>query len=185
MEDIVMRRFLNGAAVACVLGLGALSSAQLGELGVEDWTPHDTSFRIGGLLGMDQGLRQGGQGGLIGLGLDYNFRGSLIRGTDTFLSIDWFGPSFRFDQGNVIPVMLNFRSHNAGPMFGARSTYWFGGLGVIFVNVGQQDTVWGARAGVGMNLGQHIFSEATIVFGGQARGNVTPTAVGLYIGYRF
>jgi hypothetical protein len=177
-----MRRMVTMAAIGAVLGVSGLAAAQ-----TPDYTPHNFSFRVGANFPLDDNLRDLGNA-LFALGADYRIDRPFWPGGETFFSLDWFGKSTTGSKGNVFPLMVNHKWFGGtgiqAPEEGRRS-YFFAGLGAVFIDVGSSDTVLGARGGIGVELGPSFFAEGTLYLSDKSSTNVRATSVAIWLGYRF
>lgn len=138
------------------------------------------SARVGGIYPFEKSTRNV-TGNMFGLGLDIALKTTYVKGSDAFLSFDYFGKSTDGKNGNILGAMLNQRFMSGS---GSRPMYTFAGVGFMIVDVNKSKTVLGARGGVGTNLGEHVFAEAVLTVSGNANGAKANT-VGLYLGYKF
>lgn len=166
---------MRNLLVLAALGASAFSTAQIAE-------PTNLSLRLGWAYPIDNATRDLTRN-LIGVGADYYFQRSLFGNGDTTLSVDWLGKSGSGAKGNIFPIMLNQRWYN-DVSDDMRRTYFFLGAGVAVIDVNSTDTALAGRAGFGMELSEHIFGEATLIYSDAAAG-ARATSVGVYIGYRF
>lgn len=174
-----MRRFLNLAGLAGTLAVSGLASAQTGG----SYYPINLSLRLGAVFPIDDRMSDLGNS-LFGLGIDYRIDKSFFEGGETFFSLDWFTGTTTGRKGNIFPIMVNQKWFTRGAEEGGRS-YVFVGAGAVIVDVSGSDTVLGARAGAGMELGQAFFAEGTFYVSDRAKGDLRNTAVALWLGYRF
>jgi hypothetical protein len=171
----MMKRLFVLAAFAT----SALASAQ-GGFG----TPVNLAFRLGFVYPLDEFTRDA-TGNLIGVGADYFLDRSLLQGAgESTISFDWMGRGMNGAKGNMFPIMINQRWYRSGDYQSANRRYYFLGAGIAIIDVVNTNTVFAARAGVGMELGEHIFGEATFVWSDASAG-ARATSLGAYIGYRF
>lgn len=180
-----MRRFMNLAAVAAVLGV---SGATFAQEETRDYTPHGFSFRIGVNLPIDEELSDALGNSLFAFGIDYRIDRPFFPNGETYFSVDWFGRNSTGQKGNLFPVNINhkwFTTATGLPTSGDNRSYFFAGVGAVFVDVVQSDTVIGARAGVGVELGPYFFTEGAFYVSDRANGNIRATSAAIYLGYRF
>lgn len=166
--------------MAAVLGAASVASAQ-GDTRTIDLTPAGLTIRGGVALPIDPSLTDVGAS-LFGLGIDYAPPRTLIRGGETYFSIDYFSARFGAGRGSVFPVAFNYRVYDNPNAL--RRNYYFVGVGATFLDVQSAGTAIGFRGGVGTELGQNIIAEITGYISdraGGARGN----AIAFYLGYRF
>lgn len=169
----MMKRLLVLAGLAA----SAFAGAQIG-------TPVNLSFRVGAVFPLHEFTRDATANTLIGVGADYYFDRSLFDFGETYISFDWMGRGMNGDKGNMFPICLNQRWYVSGEFEMANRRYYFLGLGVAIVDVVSTKTVMAARAGLGAELGEHVFGELTFVLSDSASG-ARATSVGAYLGYRF
>jgi hypothetical protein len=178
-----MRRFINLAAIAAALSICGSAAAQGTN---RDYTPSNFSFRIGGAFPIDDNLSDLGNS-LFAAGIDYRIDRPFFPNGETFFSVDWFGRTTSGTKGNVFPVNINHKWFtNPLPTSEDRRSYFFAGVGAVFIDVASAaDTVLGARAGVGLELGPYFFAEGAFYISDKSGGNVRSTAAAVYLGYRF
>jgi hypothetical protein len=176
-----MRKLILAGALA-----GALSGVASAQFGVDQLEVHPTdfSFRAGLFLPFDERL-QDISGTFVNLGMEYVVSRQWVRGSESYLAVDWFSRSFRGDRGNVIPVSINQRFYQGLNEFGHRRGYYFLGLGAFFIDTESSQAVLGLRGGVGTHLSQSVFVEATAYVSDRTRENVRMTGIALNLGYRF
>ena len=178
-----MRRFINLAAIGAALTVCGVASAQE----TRDYTPVNFAFRLGVALPIDDNLSSLGDT-LFAVGVDYRIDRPFFPNGETFFSIDWFGKSTSGAKGNVFPVNVNHKWFTSGtglPTTDETRAYFFAGVGAVIIDVGTSDTVLGARAGIGVELGTYFFAEGAFYISDKGAGNVRSTAAALYLGYRF
>lgn len=174
-----MRRMFTAAAAIAAFGVAGVASAQSN---APDLTPTAVTFRAGVSLPLDDKLTDVGNS-LINLGLEYIPSKSLIKGGETFYSLDYFAASFQGDRGTVMPLMINQRWYNGGPDVFRRS-YLFLGVGVAFIDVTNSGTAVAVRGGYGQELSDHIIAEIAGYISDKA-GGARANAVTVCLGYRF
>lgn len=160
------------------LGLAAVSNAQPRE----DVTPTNIGLRVGVAYPLNDTTRNLTKT-LIGVGADVYFTQEWIKGSQTFVSIDWLGKSGSGAKGNIWPVMINQRWYAKNGIEGKRG-YFHVGAGIAFVDITSSRSTIAGRLGFGLELGPNIFSEANFVISDNANG-AKADSVGIYIGYRF
>jgi hypothetical protein len=176
-----MRRILQSAALFAAIGACTVASAQQ-EPAVYDAT--NFSVKGGVALPLDSNLTNVASS-FLALGVEYQIPQSLIPGADTYFSLDWFTKGFQGEKTNIFPFMINARYFLGKDQLAGRRHYVFVGLGVDFIDIYSSSTVVGARAGLGTELGENIFTEAAVYVGDQATGGIHPNAVAAFLGYRF
>ncbi len=174
-----MKRTLLAAAVATALGVTGVASAQ--SIQPIDASPNNITLRGGVALPVDASLSNVSNT-FTDIGIDYNFNNSLIKGGDTYISIDvWFKD---FSSVSAYPLAINQRFYTGKNSNGLRS-YFFVGVGVTWVSV--TDSTFNsisARGGIGTELGQNIIAELTGYISDVA-GGTRANAITLDLGYRF
>ena len=172
-----MRRTLTAAAIMATLGVCGVANAQTNTL---DTSPNNITIRGGVALPADNSISSVSNS-FINVGVEYLFGNSLLKGSDTFLSVDAFFNTFN----NVIawPVAINERFYLGSNPQGHRN-YFFIGVGMTFVNVTVSGNGIGARGGLGTELGPNIIAELGGYVSDQIQG-VRANAVTFDIGYRF
>ncbi|MBX3118323.1 MAG: hypothetical protein KF784_04600 [Fimbriimonadaceae bacterium] len=169
-----MKRVMLLAALAATIGTSAAASAQ--KLG--DVTPYNFAFRIGLVYPVNDNLRDINDNFIL-LGADYTFTSQYLKNSDTFLSIDYIAKALNGDQGSYWPILINQR------FYGQDGMYWMVGAGIVNADFTRTDTVFGARVGVGKNLGPNIFAEASFFWSDKIRGDLHANSIGFSLGYRF
>ncbi|MCE9557632.1 MAG: hypothetical protein K8R88_01650, partial [Armatimonadetes bacterium] len=132
------------------------------------------SFRLGGVYPLEKATRNI-TGNMIALGADVEIPTSLMKGSASFFSVDWYGKSGSGAKGNFFPVMINQRFGDVEES----KTYSFLGVGVVFIDVTNAKTVLGARGGFGTRLSSHTFAELTLLLSGNA-GGAKASSVGAF-----
>jgi hypothetical protein len=174
-----MKKCLILAATAFGLGLAAFSAAQ----SPIDATPSGISFRAGGVVALDSGLRDVAKT-WAALGVDYTFPTQYLKNSETFISLDYIFNNGRGKKGSYWPLMLcqKFFMDNGEPE-GSRS-YLNVGIGAVFFDVTDSETSAGLKAGFGREFGPHIFGEATL-FLSESRHDMNANSLGFFLGYKF
>lgn len=169
----------NLLIVALCLGCAAIGSAQT------DLTPSGVSIR-GGFGWPSDGAVRNGDRLLWGLGADYYFSDSLIRGHKTYMSFDYLGRSGSGTTVNLFPIMGNIRFGIKDPQGIDSKLYGYAGLGIVFIEVGSVKSkgVFGARLGFGVDMSDHVFFETNYLFTG-ANAGIRGNSLNFYVGYRF
>jgi hypothetical protein len=173
-----MRRIISAAAILTAIGVCGVASAQTSMI---DTSPNNITIRGGVALPIDQSLSNVSST-FANIGLEYNFNNSLIRGGDTYLSIDAF---FKNWNGVVAyPVAINQRFYTGTNPAGRRS-YYFIGIGMTWTDVTDQTfAAISARGGIGIELGPNIIAELAGYVADEA-GGTRANAVTINLGYRF
>lgn len=170
-----MKRFLAGALVIALIPF-AQAADQVFELG-------RTSVRLGGIYMFEKATRRV-TGNMFSLGLDFELGPGILKGADTYGSVDWFGRSANGAKGNMIPFMLNQRLKLSQSIPGGPQLYGYFGLGFVNIDVTRAQTVWGFRAGVGAGLSQSVFAETGFTYSDSANG-ARANSFGFWLGYKF
>jgi hypothetical protein len=182
-----MRRTIQFAAIAAALGICGVASAQNSGQRT-DATPVGFTFRGGVVFPLDEDLRKTADL-FFGLGADYVFPTQLIRGSETFASLDWFARATNGQNGNVFPIALNqrFYSRPGSGLYNREfRNYVFIGAGAAIIDIGGSSTKFMLRGGAGTELGPNIVAEAVLTFSDKAdKTGVRANALGVYFGYRF
>jgi hypothetical protein len=176
-----MRRHLKFAATAASIVVASMAFGQL-ESKPLDATPTDIQVRGGIFIPLDSNLRKVSDN-FFAIGVDIIFQQQYIANSSTYLSIDWLGKSLSGEKGNVFPICINQKFY--GKSEGNKNTYAFVGIGATVFDVVSTNTVFGARAGLGMDLGESIFVEGTFFWSDRSTGNVYNIGTGFYLGYRW
>src|SRR5471030_1645090 len=116
-----MRRIISAAAILTAIGVSAVASAQ--STSMIDASPNNITARLGVALPIDKSLSNVSNT-FINVGLEYNFNNSLIKGGDTYLSVDAF--FFNFNGVTAYPVAINQRFYTGTNPAGRRSYYFIG-----------------------------------------------------------
>src|SRR5688572_2403391 len=109
-----MKRFLFAGAMAAALSTAALAQYTEDKLEV---TPYNIAVRGGAFLPLEDNLSDVADI-FINIGLEYTFARQYLRGSDTYISIDWFGKGISGDQGSVFPIAVNQRFYTNRTWFG-------------------------------------------------------------------
>lgn len=178
-----MRHWLGVSTVLAAIAICGSASAQYNK---SDLEVHASgfSFRGGLVLPWDAPLRDVSKT-MIGLGMEYSFQKQVVKNSETYVSLDWFGKSLSGTHGNIFPLCINQRFYTGASRYGTGRAYFFAGLGVTFIDVNGATDKLGARGGVGMELSQTLFAEAAAYMSGKDNGGVAGNALGFYVGYRF
>ena len=113
-----MKKSLVLAASAFGLGLAAISAAQA----PIDPTPSGVSLRAGGVIALDDDLRDISKT-WAAVGLDYTFTKQFLKNSDTYMSLDYIFNNGRGKKGSYWPLMLcqKFYTHNGASRIVAMS----------------------------------------------------------------
>ena len=178
------KTFITTAVAA--LGIVGVACAQSSTT-VIDATPSYLTLRGGVTFPLDDNLRESSD--LFGaLGLDYEFRSQLIRGSTTYASVDWWFKGSNGGNGNVFPLTITQRFYNnhGNSYYKEGRSYFFVGGGVAVIDVASKSSAkFCVRGGFGTELGPNIIAEASLTLSDKSKTNVRANAVGVYIGYRF
>lgn len=174
-----MRRIFTATAVAAALGIFGGASAQTP---TRDLTPVAVTFRAGVCLPLDTKLTDAGNS-LANLGVEYIPMTPLLKGGETFYSLDYFGNGFHGNHGTVYTIAVNQRWYNGGPDQFRRS-YLFLGIGAAVIDVTKSSTTVAIRGGYGQELGEHVIAEIAGYLSDRAAG-ARANAVTFSLGYRF
>lgn len=166
--------------LALFVGVSAVAAAQT-DTG-RDATPYGISVRAGVGFPLDNSLRNALNSTLLGLGVEYTLTRPIFKGGETFFALDYFTSQIG-RKGNVIPLTINQRFYTSNREYGNR-TYGFFGIGATFIDTPTNAAAFGGRLGAGLELGQHLYTEATLFLASQTNG-INPNAAGVYVGYRF
>lgn len=177
---IRMRRYVKLTICAALTAVAGVVAAQSDQ--TLDLTPSNIQIRGGIYLPFDQNLRSISDN-YAAIGVDIIFPQEWIPKSKTYLSIDWLAKSLSGAHGNVFPVMINQKWY--GQTYNNMLTYMFVGAGATFFDVYSSDVVFGARAGVGVDLGPNVFLEGTYYWSDESSGNVSNIGAAFYLGYRW
>ncbi|GEM_PF-797803 len=167
---------MNKAIWAAVAAFGIVAGAQA------QGYPYNFTVRGGVVFPIDSSYSNVSST-FFGVGIDYTFTSPLIKGGETYLSLDYHAKTFGKDKGSVFPIALNQRIFGKANSEGNR-TYAFFGLGATVVDFAGSETVLGARLGVGIELSTSLIGEATLYLADKKNG-VQPNSFGLFLGYKF
>jgi hypothetical protein len=171
-----MRLLTAGAAIAALTICGsALAKDQ------KDLYPTNITLRAGLVLPVNSDLSDAAN--LLGLiGVDYSLPQSFFQNGDTFISLDyWFRAFNGNSNGSVVPLMINQRIYTTDT---ENRTYYFVGVGAVFMDMGTKKTVIGARFGIGQQIGKSVVAELSGNISAEADGIAANAIIGT-IGYRF
>lgn len=120
----------------------------------------------------------------LSIGLDYTFDKQFVKGSETYMSIDWIGKSGSGEQGTFWPIMISQKFYTNRDNSENR-TYYTLGIGVVVFDVVSSDTVLGGKLGAGFELSRQLFLEGNYYLSDASKGNVRAQSFGMYLGYRF
>lgn len=167
--------------LAALSVLTAIASAGMAQNA--DYTPVDLSVRLGIAYSTNDVTRSLAKQ-FIGIGIDYEVNNLLFKTGGTYVSVDWLGKSGSGGKGNIFPILLNQRFSFAASSEERMQPYGFIGLGIAIIDVTTSKTELAARAGFGVRLGEHMFTEIQYLVSGAADGAKADN-IALYLGYRF
>lgn len=173
-----MRRQITALAFAATLATGAFAQTST-TINAE---PSNLCVRGGAFFSIEDELRDVEET-MFGVGIDVIFDQQFLKGSTTYLSVDWIGRTLKGDKGNIFPICLNQKfplASNKGI-----GTYAFVGAGVSFVDIYKSDSAFALRGGLGVDLGASIFAEGTFYWSDDVKGNPRATGIGVYLGYRW
>jgi len=176
-----MRRILISAAAVTALGISATATAQTNYPGTA-YTPSNISVKIGVGVPIDSSLSDI-VSTFMSVGGEFQLPTPLIKGGDTYFSVDWFTKSLS-GVPSFLNASINERYYLGSDKEVGRRKYAFLGVGIDFLNITNSDDVIAGRFGLGAELGENIFTEAALYVGDQANG-IHPDVVALFLGYRF
>jgi hypothetical protein len=174
-----MRRITTIAATIAAIGITSVAAAQSPTS--PELTPVNITIRGGIVLPLDSKLTDVGNT-LLDLGAEYTLPTPLIKGGETFFSVDYWTKGLG-GHGSVIPLMINQRWFQ-GTDSQIRRRYFFVGAGVAFVDVTRSNTAIGVRGGIGQELSDHVVAEIAGYLSDRA-GGARANAVTFSLGYRF
>ena len=174
-----MRKIILAGATLTAISVSAIAGAQSQTM--IDTSPNNITIRGGVALPVDQSLSNVSNT-FIDIGVEYLFNASLVKGGETYLSVDGFFNNF--NGVTAYPVAINQRFFTGTNPAGRRS-YYFIGLGVTWTDVSDKTyNAVSARGGIGIELGQNIIAELTGYISNSA-GGTRANAVTINLGYRF
>lgn len=166
-------------------GLFALTTIASAQFKADDFTPYGFAVRGGLVLPIDSNFRSI-ENNFAGIGIDYALQTTLIKGTETYLSLDWIFKSAKANRNSIFPVNINFRFPLGNASEGGLNLYGFAGIGAVVFNLTNSNTQLGGRIGAGANINQNFFAEASFFFSDRLKNtSIKATSVGFYLGYRF
>ncbi|CAN5705767.1 hypothetical protein BH11ARM2_BH11ARM2_07120 [soil metagenome] len=166
--------------MALLAGVAAAASAQT-DTG-RDATPYGISVRGGVVFPLESSFSNAFNPTLLGLGAEYTLTNPIIKGGETFFAVDFFTSQIG-RKNNVFPVTINQRFYTSRRDYGSR-TYGFIGLGIVFIDTPTNGNGFGGRFGGGIELGEHVYTEASVFLASKTNG-IGANAAGVYLGYRF
>jgi hypothetical protein len=165
-------------ALAALMTCGVASAQNT----TNDMNLNGISMRLGLAYPIDNTLR-GFSESLSGIGIEFAQNGSIAKNGESYVAIDYMTKRLgEFGKGAVVPVTYNTRIYNGQ---GKRRTYTFFGAGVGFADFTSAETVLIARGGLGIQLSDSNFLEATGTFSAATANTGSINTIGLYFGYRF
>jgi hypothetical protein len=176
-----MRRIISAAATIAAFGIAGGASAQT-TISNNDLIPTAVTLRAGVCLPLDQTLTDVANS-LVDLGVEFIPSSSLIKGGETFYSLDYFSTGFHGSKGTVWTAAINQRWYHGGPDVYRRS-YLYLGIGAAVIDVNTSGTGFALRGGYGQELGEHIVAEIGGYISDRA-GGARANAVTFSLGYRF
>jgi len=171
---------LLGFGLSWLFALSILTpvSAQKHE---EMWNEAQTMLRVGAFIPLEDDLNDL-QEVWLNIGGDIEFLAfHIIPKWSTVVSIDWFSHNFGEDN-NAIPLMINQRIYSGE--LGMRRYIQFG-IGPVFTDFKPSDTVFGVRAGVGMEFTDNLYAEAMFYWTDETKEGINVIGVTLCAGIRF
>jgi hypothetical protein len=178
--NIRMTRYVKLTICAAISAVAGVAAAQSDTK--LDLTPSNVQIRGGIYLPFDTTMR-GISDNYAAIGVDILFPQDWIPQSKTYLSIDWLAKSLSGSHGNVFPVCINQKWY--GKTYDNMNTYIFVGAGATFFDIYASDVVFGARGGIGIDLGTNIFLEGTYYWSDASTGNVSNIGTAFYLGYRW
>lgn len=173
-----MRRQITALALAATFATGAFAQTST-TINAE---PSNLCIRGGAFFPIEDNLRDV-EDIMFGLGFDVIFDQQYLKGSTTYLSVDWIGRTLKGDKGNIFPICLNQKF----PLAASRGlgSYAFVGAGVSIVDINRSDSAFALRGGLGIDLGASIFAEGTFYWSDDMKNNPRATGIGVYLGYRW
>ncbi len=178
----------NSFLAAISLSATVLSASALAQVSHHpiDAHPYNLSIKGSLYLPIDDPLRDL-DNWFAGGSLEYLFPTQLIRGSETFLEIGAYVHTTASSNITIIPLTINQRFWGApgSSIFGGMGrSYFYAGLGVTwFAPRGSAELT--ARLGVGTELGQRTFLDASFFFSEEDPRGIRNTGVTFSVGYRF
>lgn len=158
------------------LALVSISQAQSNLL------PTNMNLRLGATFPLETNTRDF-TGTLFGIGADIPTSISMSNRVSWFFSVDFMTGSIDGKKGWFLPVMYNARLPLGQTSVG-ESTYLFAGTGIVHARLFGTETVWGFRAGLGLNLSESSFAEATMWWSDNINGGHL-NALSVHYGFKF
>ncbi|MBL8059133.1 MAG: hypothetical protein JNK63_00285 [Chthonomonas sp.] len=162
--------------VLSALALVSVSQAQSNLL------PTNMNLRLGATFPLETNTRDF-TGTLFGIGADIPTSLRIANQLSWYFSMDFMTGSLDGKRGWFVPVMYNARLPLGQTSVG-ESTYLFGGAGLVHARLGGTETVWGFRGGLGLNLGENTFAEATMWWSDSINGGHL-NAISVHYGMKF
>lgn len=163
--------------IASLFGSVMVAQAQYSQ----NLTLSNLNIRLGGAYPMESKTRDF-TGNQFAIGLDFPNSYSLIKGSSGYFSVDWYAGSSSGKKGKTFPIIWNQKFSLAATE--SFAPYFFGGAGMASVDFTSQKWVFAYRAGIGVDLGERLFSELTYL-GSEAQSGIRVNSLGLFVGYKF
>lgn len=176
--------------LAAIAILGTLAGASFAQ--VNNWefgNPTNIAVRGGIFLPLISDTRDILGNSAMGLGFDYFLPRAIIPGAngESSISVDWLAKNTMGKDVNMFPIMVNQRWYNNQGYegLGDQRTYFFAGIGMAIISGnGSSKNVLAGRAGIGIEMSEHLFGEAAFLMSSE-KNNLAATGLGVWIGYRF
>jgi hypothetical protein len=179
-----MRRFLLSGAAVTALGVSATAMGQVSYPGTS-YTPVNITVKAGVGVPLDSNLSNVVTN-FVAVGAEFQLPTPLIRGGDTYFSLDYFTKSFS-GTPSFVNLSINQRYYigtSSEKALGHRK-WAFIGAGMDFMNITTSDNVFAARAGLGAELGENIFAEVAGYVSDKSSDGIHADVAAFFIGYRF
>lgn len=164
------------AVLALGLSLVPMAHAQ------SEMLPTNLSIRLGYVYPLERNTRDY-TGAMGGFGVDFNTSISLMKNSQGYFSIDFMTGAPSGDRGYFLPIMYNVRV-NLGQTPVGQSAYFFAGAGAVNMDLGISKTVFGARGGIGAQLTEKTFIEASYLWSDENNG-ARANSFGIHYGFKF
>lgn len=171
-----MKKVICLALAASVIG-GAFAQES------EGINPNGFGIRLGAFFPADSALRDD-NAILLDFGLEFEFTRPLLRGGETFLSMDLITKDFSENRGRIWALTLGHRVFQGVGDLDRGRTYLFGGLGIGWINRNGSEQGFYVKGGVGMELSGTTFAEAAVTLAGDF-DNANPSGVSVSYGWRW